>query len=420
MPKLGKGTECIKLMLTQVSSDMQEAIVPMIFPVLGAHVSGAEFQYPDRTWKEMCGMLAHLVAVSGMGKNQLTPLITAACRSFKAHDDAEFAKLADYTRTIKTKGEKQSRPVEPEIAIWNPPSDVTNPAFLKNAISCEKFGGHSQYYNLPEVEMADQMCGGHKKVSQMLRNIFDRQRHGALRATVDGVTGNPLLRANITISSTPFSARRFYKTELYNGTFGRVTFSYRPRLKREGRIPRQGTYDEDFLSQLDEYLLRLDACKGRFVIQKLNKLADRLASDMAELADLTDNDDLWDVSKRSIVEAWKCGCLLYILNGQSWTSAMGELVEWLVYNDLWSKMQVFSDMLKEGDLSIADAGKSGPKNMLNDLPNEFTLAEIEALRLSLGKPQDAKNQLRVWSHRGFITFDAERNLYLKTAAYLQK
>jgi hypothetical protein len=25
----------------------------MLFPVLGAHISGAEFQYPDRSWKEI-------------------------------------------------------------------------------------------------------------------------------------------------------------------------------------------------------------------------------------------------------------------------------------------------------------------------------------------------------------------------------
>ena len=47
MPTLGKGTECIKLLLSQASKDMHEPLVPMLFPSLGAHISGAEFQYPD-------------------------------------------------------------------------------------------------------------------------------------------------------------------------------------------------------------------------------------------------------------------------------------------------------------------------------------------------------------------------------------
>ena len=55
MPNLGKGTECIKILLPQASKDMHEPLVPMFFPILGAHISGAEFQYPDFSWKEMCG-----------------------------------------------------------------------------------------------------------------------------------------------------------------------------------------------------------------------------------------------------------------------------------------------------------------------------------------------------------------------------
>ena len=44
MPTLGKGTECIKLLLSQAVEDIQEPLVPMFFPILGAHISGAEFQ----------------------------------------------------------------------------------------------------------------------------------------------------------------------------------------------------------------------------------------------------------------------------------------------------------------------------------------------------------------------------------------
>ena len=75
MPKLGKGTECIKILLSQVSKDMCEPLVPMLFPILGAHVSGSEFQYPDLTWKELCGQMANLVAESGGNKGQLSHLV---------------------------------------------------------------------------------------------------------------------------------------------------------------------------------------------------------------------------------------------------------------------------------------------------------------------------------------------------------
>ena len=68
MQNLGRGTECLKILLSQASKDMYEPLVPMFLPILGAHMSGAEFQYPDLTWKELCGQMANLVVKSGGNK----------------------------------------------------------------------------------------------------------------------------------------------------------------------------------------------------------------------------------------------------------------------------------------------------------------------------------------------------------------
>lgn len=420
LPRLLKGTECISLLLTQVSKDMRKPILPMVFPILGAHISGAEFQYPDLSWKEPCGMMANLVAESGAGKGQLSALVEAICHDFRQHDDDELAKLVEWQRMMKTKSANKEKPARPDVAFWFPPADVTNAAFIQNAMALEKLGARTQYLNMPEVEMADRMCGGHRQISQMMRNIYDRQRAGALRATADGVTGNPLLRTNITISATPFAARKFYKSELFNGTFGRMVFSYKPREGRDGRIPRQGKYDDKFLSELDHYMARLAICKGRFIIRPLNTLTDRLAQDLASLADLTDDDTLWDISKRSLLSAWKAGCILWALNNQTWTQSMASLVEWLVYHDIWSKLQIFADMLAIDTESKTETERRGPKNMLDSLPDTFNETQLEALRVSMGKPKEGtKNQLYKWTFRKFITYSAQTGLYSKTKQYME-
>ena len=419
MPTLGKGTECIKLLLTQASKDMYEPLVPMFFPIFGAHMSGAEFQYPDLSWKEPTGLMANLVAHSGDNKGQLTTLAKALCRDFRQHDEAEEKKLLEWQKQKNTKGANKDKPDRPDVAFRFPPSNTTNAAFIQNAMALEAKGGLTQYFNLPEVEMADRLCGGHKQVSVLLRNVYDRDRAGALRATADGVTGNPTIRACFTISSNPESTRKFYKYELTNGTFGRMVFSYKARGNRSGKIPRQGKYDDEFYRKLDEYLVRLELCKGRYIIKPLNKLIDKLAQDMATLADLADDDLLFEMSHRSLVSGWKAGCVLWALNNQTWTKAMGELVEWLVYHDIWSKMAVFADMLKEGDISISDVVKTGPKNMLDDLTDSFNEAQLEALRERVGKSKEGtKRQLRVWVHRGFIEYSNQTGLYTKTETYL--
>ena len=401
MPKPGKGTEIVKLLLSQVSKEMQEPLLPMTIPALAAHVSDVELMYSDNKYYELCGQMGHLIGPSGIGKDQLHDLIEAIMRSFRDHDEIEYKKLENWQHVKNTKGDNKGA------------------AFLQNALGLEKLGARTQYLNLPEVEMVDKMCGGHKQVSMMVRNIYDRKRVGALRATAEGVTGNPLIRANLTFSSIPEVARMFYKRDMINGFFGRIPFSYKARGERKGKIPRKGEYDEDFLLKLDEYLLRLDNCKGRFVVKPLNKVADQLAEEMARLADLADDDILFELSHRSIFSAWKKAATLWILNDQTWTRSIGEFMIWFCYFDLWSKVKVFGDMFKLGDAQSDDVQKSGPKNMLDSLGNSFNEQQLEALRLELGKTKEGtKHQLNVWKNRGFIEYSNQTGLYTKTETYL--
>ena len=420
MPRPTKGTEFCKLLLSQASKDMREPLVPMAMPALAAHLTDVEFMYSDNKYYELCGQMGHLIGPSGIGKAQLTHLIEAIMRPFREHDEVEYKKLVDWQRQMKTRSANKEKPERPDVSFWFPPADLTNPAFLQNAMALEKMGGRTQYLNLPEVEMADRMCGGHRQVSQIIRNIYDCQRAGALRATAEGVTGNPLLRVNITFSSTPDAARAFYKKDLTNGFFGRIPFAYKARGERKGRIPRQGNYDEDFLAQLDEYILRLDNCRGRFVVKPLNKMADQLAEEMARLADLADDDMLFELSHRSIFAAWKKAATLWILNDQTWSHSIGDFMVWFCYYDLWSKVKVFGDLFKGADGLTDEVQKSGPKNMLDSLGSSFNEQQLEALRLQLGKSKEGtRHQLNVWKHRGFITYSAQTGLYSKTDEYLK-
>ena len=64
MPTLGRGTECIKLLLSQASKDMQKPFVLMLFPVFGAHLGFAKKQSHTLIWKEMCDEIAIRVSKS--------------------------------------------------------------------------------------------------------------------------------------------------------------------------------------------------------------------------------------------------------------------------------------------------------------------------------------------------------------------
>ena len=422
MPSLGKGTECFKLLLSQTSQDMNAPLLPMLSPILGTKISEAEFQYPSGQWFEMCGQQAALVADSAGNKGQLGMLVEACNRDFRRDDAEELKRFLQYQKAYKKRSQSKERPEEVFPLLRFLPADCSKPGYLKAQMACQEHGGLTTYIDLKEIEQLDSLCGSHKQVTQMLRLMWDREVYNALRATVDGITGSALLRTNLTVSTTPVRARQFFRNNLYDGTLGRMVFSYKPRGNRDGKIPRIGRFSEDFYAKLDAYLARLGSCKGKHVIKPLNKLIERLADDIAELGDLTDNDSLWDMGKRSLISAFKAGCVMWALNNQTWTKAMGDMVEWLVYHDMWSKYQVLGDMLKEGDTSTAEIANAIPANMLDDIKgNTFTELQLEALRESMGKSKDGtKRQLRVWVHRGLITLDAQTGIYTKTESYLNR
>ena len=51
MPTLGKGTECIQILLSQASKDMHEPLVPMFFPVFVHIWVLQKNQQNDLNWK---------------------------------------------------------------------------------------------------------------------------------------------------------------------------------------------------------------------------------------------------------------------------------------------------------------------------------------------------------------------------------
>ena len=422
MPNLGKGLETQKLLLSQTSKDMYQPEHPLLYAALGAKISGAEFQYPSGQWLEPCGQILLLCADSGNNKGQHSLLVEAIMREELRSDHEAINKYLEWQKNYKAVN-KRDKPVEQDLCIHVLPSDTTRPGYLKAQMAAEKHGGYTTFIDLPEAVMLDNLCGGHKQMTQILRLIYDRSRYRALRATVDGITGSAILRTNISMASTPTDIRKFLRYNLLDGTLGRIAFSYKPRSeKRDPHIPKIGRFDDGFYQELDARMAPLALCKGRYVIPQLNKVCNKLSAEICEYADLTDNDIMWDMAKRSIVTSFKAGCIMWALNNMTWTRGMADTVEWLTWHSIWSVWAVMGDMLqKDSNADSAESGKSGPANMLDSIEgNTFSEQQLDALRQRLGKPTGAasKKQLSVWSARGFIEYSAQTGLYTKTEKYL--
>lgn len=423
-PSTGRGTEFLKFFTSKASAKMRQPLKPSAFPAVSAHVSSeVKIKYSDGKYYEVgAGQLSHLIGVSGIGKREQSHLVGATCRDFEAHDTAEYQRLALWSSQMKSRAANRAKPEKPsDIYFLYPPEDITKPAFAQNAQALEQNGGLTQYLNLSECEAACRIAGSKSQMSVLIRNAYDVERGGGqLRASESGISANPVIRLCMTMSSTPEVAQAFYKRDMRNGFFSRINIVYVPRGERIGKIPKQKDYDEDYLATMDMYLQKLKTAHGSFCVKQLNKVADQLAEEMVDLANLADSDDLFEISHRSIFSAWKKAAVLWLLNDQTYTHSIGEWMVYFCYYDLWARLQVFDHMISPGDIQTDNTHKRGQVNMLESLPDPFSEQQLENLRISLGKSKEGtKHQISVWTNRNFVAYSNQTGLYSKTEEYLK-
>ena len=129
MPTVPKSAKIIDLLTKNVSNDMRQPIVPLLFPLLSSRISNAKFLYADNTYKELCGEMAHLVADSGANKGQFGTLVEALNGDLRAHDYEVLEKLASFNKRIKTISANKEKPERPD----------TPPTFTRELRLCQLY-----------------------------------------------------------------------------------------------------------------------------------------------------------------------------------------------------------------------------------------------------------------------------------------
>ena len=126
-------------------------------------------------------------------------------------------------------------------------------------------------------------------------------------------------------------------------------------------------------------------------------------------------------SYRANVIAWLKGMVLYVAHGYKWSKEIADFVRWSQAYNLWCKMLYFGLQLeKELREEMEIQRGSGPQNLLELLPDEFTKEQYRLMRQQQGKTGSGDSTLRQWQSRGHIAYDEVAGRYCKTTAYKQK
>ena len=404
MPK--KLPKLIKLLTSRTPDAYKPAVANAVFPALGAHLCRVSFKYTDNVVHEAT-LMNCLMAETGAGKGCIDKPIEFVMKDIKKRDDENEKREKEWKQDYERKGANKDKMLRPEglvIQIIDP--DMTKPALVTRMDEAE---GHFVYVKLNELDLFEQLKGKTgKQHFQLMCLAFDPDsEYGQTRYGTQSVTARPKCRFNWNACSTILKGRKFFRNVLTDGPISRINFCTIPEEEIGCDQPIYGIYDLAFEEELKPYIDKLTSARGQIDCQQAFRLAKRLQQECAEFARLSQNRVYWNLSHRACVIAWLKACVLYVANGQQWERSIEDFIIWSLRCDMWCKMAFFGADIERAERGEdSRLGKHGPRNLLELLPDEFTIDDARRVRQQEGLDTDDKkcrHMLSQWVYRNYIS-----------------
>ena len=419
MPSDKKLPKLIRLLTRNTPNQYKAAVAHAVFPPLGTHLKEVSFEYTDYVPHEAT-LMNCLMAHTGAGKGCIDEPIKHIMADIKERDKENSRREEAWKRDCQKKGANKDKQVRPEgLVIQEIDPDMTKPALVTRMDEAE---GHFVYVKLNEIDLFEQLKGQTgKQHFQLMCLAFDPgAEFGQTRVGTQSVTARPKCRFNWNACTTIQKGRRFFNKVLTDGPISRINFCTIPEMEIGAEQPIYGKYDEKFDEELKPYIDNLVAARGRVDCPQAFKLAKKLQEECAEFARLSQDETYWNLSHRAIVIAWLKACVLYVANGNQWEKQIEDFVRWSLQYDLWCKMQFFGAEIEAANRMGERVGTRGPRNLLELLPDEFTLDDAKKARQKQGQdPKNASKMIRNWKSRGYVTQISDIS-FKKAARFLEK
>ena len=419
MPK--KLPPLVRLLTKNVPWFYKPAVAAAVFPALGAHLHGVKFRYWDNVDHEATFMNV-LIGRQSIGKGTIKKPIEYIMEDIRQRDIPNRQREAEWKQ--KNPGARQKKDPRPtDICIQMLIDNLTDAVFNQRIVDAHNNGQRFLYTIVDEIDALKKVTsrGTVDEVGLLIRKAFDNAFAGQERVGADSVSGIAPLRWNFNASTTPPNARKFFSKMVNDGTVSRLDVATIIRNDDNDEAPILGIYDHTFAQELNPYIDRLEAANGLIECPQAQRLSLEMKLENKEAAGLYDSEAYRVLSYRANVIAWLKGMVLYVAQGCKWTKEIADFVRWSQQYNLWCKMLYFGQQLEqELREEVEIQRQSGPRNLLELLPDEFTREQYHQMRQSQGKSGDGDSTLRTWTTRGHIAYDEATGRYCKTEEYLKK
>ena len=400
-PMPEKLPKLVELLVSKTPDIYKPAVACAIFPPLATHLWRTRFRYIDNVEHEAT-LSVCLLAGTGAGKSCVQMPINYIMEDIRKRDKENMRREKEWKDEMVRKGANKDKRKRPEnLIIQEIDADMTNPAFVMRTAEAQE---HFLYTSMNELDQFDALRGMGNQQFRIMCLAFDPgNTFGQQRVGIQSVTERVTIRFNWNASSTIDKGQRYFSKVLIDGPLSRINFCTIPEREIGEDIPVYGTYDEAYRTALKPYIENLCMATGLVDCPEAFQLATVLKNENAEFARTSQNRIYENFSFRANVIAYLKACVLYVANGFKWEPEIDDFIRWSERYDLWCKMRFFGDMIAKEMNSAERSSKRGPENLLQLLPDVFTLSQLEALRLEHGLEQKGtKGIIRQWIHRQYI------------------
>ena len=406
----------LELICRRLPESYRPAMVIAALPILGALATRVRFQYLDKQ-EHSFSFMSCITAPAATGKSFIRKPVNLLLTPIDRQDEIERRKEEEYKDALRAAKNSKMQPTNPRACPRNNGINVSIAKLLQLLAYSEGkhlIGIGEEIDTLVKSERA----GVWSQKSDIYRLGFDNAKYGQNYMSDNSFSANVPVYYNLLLTGTPGGMYRFFR-DVEDGLVTRFCFAQLPDMFGSD-IPAFENYTAAEEEEIIDIAETLDKAAGTITCSHVGVRIRRWLNDKRDLAIREDSRAIDTLRKRAAVIGYRAGMLAYLLNECVYTKEVGQFTSWVAEYVFKNQMELFGSKFEEVAQSQIRVKEkcSHVVSLLQALPEQFTRAELMALRARNGQSTNVAMVISRWRSSGFIT-QTDKNTYRKTSKHVR-
>lgn len=383
---------------SSLPNDFVNASILAMLPILGTLATGVRARYLDGQIHSP-SFMTMVCAEQASGKSFVRQIVNLLLARLKDEDNVQREIEKAYQKELKLKRNSKEQPEDPQAVVRIIPASVSLAKMLQRL---EYAKGKHLFTFAEEMDTITKSnrAGAWSEKSDLYRNAFDNSEYGQDYISENSWSFSGQVYYNMLTLGTPRQRERFFK-DVENGLVSRFCFAELPD-QFGAKMPNVSTLSAASKAKVDAWTQKLMAASGEYNLDVVN---DKLAEWLEEqrIRSIKEGNRARDIfRRRSAVIGFRTALILAPLYASNYyatilapfATRVAELV-------LEGQLQTFG-----GELNRVTETKISEKpkfiNLLDAMPDIFTITEVTSLLTANGKSTPPRNVCYWWKKANLI------------------